>query len=866
MKKKLIKNKRNKMENNLAAEINKSIKLGVTKFTNDFSEEIYEQTYKFGQIDDNINGTHFRVAENLASVGEDKDFWTQKFIYAQEDFKFVPGGRITSNAGTSLKGTTYINCFVSGFEGKHQDSMEGILSELRRQALILKSEGGYGFCSDVMRPRGTFIGGIGNESPGAVKMLDMWDTQSDVITAGSGEKTKNKNGKIKIRKGAQMVTMSCWHPDIEEFITAKQTSGRLTKFNMSVLMTDEFMKAVELKQPWILEFPNIESHKEEYDDEWDGNIKLWKEKGYDTVVYKTYEDANELWEVIMESTYNRNEPGVLFVDTINKMNNLWYNENISATNPCGEQLLPIGGVCLLGSLNLTQFVDVDNKDWDYEKIKEIVPIAVRMMDNVNDLTYVPLDVQAKNLKNKRRIGLGIMGYGSALMMMRLKYGSDKSLELTRKLMEFISNTAYQASALIAKEKGSFLLYDEEKYLSGNFVKQLSDETKSLIKQYGIRNSHLLSIQPTGNSSVFANNVSGGLEPIFMPEYIRTTMMPYPPEGLSVPKNINWNNKTFDVDGDSDWEWTKEGDENLLRTEFNDHTWKFDKSRGLLRETVVKDYAVRFLEDRNQWNPEARWVATTTELTIDEHVDTMSVFAKYIDSAISKTTNIPNDYPYSDFKKIYMDAYKTGTIKGFTTYRAGTMTTVLSSTDKTDGDGRLTTITKTRAPKRPKSLECEINHLTVRGKKWIVIVGLLDGEPYEVFAFKKKNLQLPTKWKSGLLTKVKKGYYNLEVPDEEFVLENVSEHFERDEEEALTRMISGSLRHGMDIKFVVEQLSKSEGTIVSFSKAIVRTLNKYLKEALEVDDKKCPSCNDPEGIVYQEGCLMCKSCGFSKCGS
>jgi ribonucleoside-diphosphate reductase alpha chain len=223
------------------------IKLEGTKFVDEFSKEIYEQTYRYGLED--INSTFYRIAKDLASVEKDPDYWTNKFQYLLEDFKFVPGGRIISNAGTGLSGTTYINCFVDGFIGEDQDSMSGIFDALRRQGLILKSEGGYGFCADVMRPRGAFIQGIGNESPGAVRMLDMWDTQSAVITEGSGKKSKKEKSKQKIRKGAQMVTMSCWHPDIEEFITAKQTSGRLTKFNMSVLITDDFMEAVDNNQP-----------------------------------------------------------------------------------------------------------------------------------------------------------------------------------------------------------------------------------------------------------------------------------------------------------------------------------------------------------------------------------------------------------------------------------------------------------------------------------------------------------------------------------------------------------------------------------------------------------------------------------------
>lgn len=840
-----------------------------TQFVDEFSKEIYEQTYRYAK--EVINETQLRVAKDLAKVEEDPEYWTNQFLWALEDFKFVPGGRITSNAGTGLKGTTYINCFVDGFVGEDRDSMEGILSTLRRQALILKSEGGYGFCADTMRPRGGFISGIGNETPGSVRMLDMWDTQSAVITAGSGRKTKKETGKTKIRKGAQMVTMSVWHPDIEEFIVSKQTPGRLTKFNMSILVTDEFMEAVENNKPWNLEFPDFDNIKDVYKKEWDGNIKSWKAKGYPVEVYKTFENANELWELIMQSTYNRNEPGILFVDTMNKLNNLYYCEYISATNPCGEQILPTGGVCLLGSINLTQCVDFEKKDWDYKKISEIIPIAVRFMDNVNDVTNVPLDSQKENLKNKRRIGLGIMGYGSALMMLKVRYGSEYALKITNELMEFIANTAYQSSALIAKEKGAFPLFDADKYLASNFVSNLSSETKKLIKAHGVRNSHLLSIQPTGNSSIFANVVSGGLEPVFMPTYVRTSMMPYPPEGLFVPSIIDWENKKYqfaevkdnnEVHLSLNWEWIKEGDENLLKTEFAGYTWKIDKSRGLLRETVVKDYAVRFLESKNEWNSTAEWAATTVQLGIDEHVKTMGVMAKYIDSAMSKTVNIPNEYPYEEFKRLYMDIYKTGVVKGGTTYRSGTMTEVLGSADKKENKNDGTAITKTNAPARPKSVVCDIHHVTTEGKKWIVLVGLLGEDPYEVFAFKEKSIHLPTKLKTGTLSKVKRGRYDLDADG--FVVENIGEHFETDEQEAVTRMISTALRHGADIKFIVEQLNKSEGKIASFSKVIGRTLKKYIPDG-EKSTETCPNCNAKNALVYQEGCVVCTNCASSKCG-
>jgi ribonucleoside-diphosphate reductase alpha chain len=834
------------------------MRINNTSFINEASEEIYLQTYKFHGDDErkadiDINDTHLRVAKDLAQNESDKETVTDDFLTVLENFAFMPGGRITSNAGTGLKGTTYINCFVDGFVGESQDSMEGILDTLRRQALILKSEGGYGFNSDVMRPRGSYIGGIGNESPGSVEMLDMWDTQSAVITKGSGK--KSKKGKQKIRKGAQMVTKSVWHPDIEEYITAKQTENRLTKFNMSILCSDEFMNAVKEHKSWDLKFPDYENCKELYNKEWDGNIKSWESKGYPVKVYKTYSDANELWDLISKSTYNRNEPGVLFVDTINRLNNLWYCEYINATNPCGEQILPIGGVCLLGSLNLAQFVN-DDRTFNFDKFKSFIPKAVRLMDNVNDITYVPLESQRQSLKNKRRIGLGIMGYGSALLMMGLRYGSKEALNFTDKMMSCLANTAYQASALLAREKGSFPLYDEKRYLQSNFAKNvLSQETIDLIKKYGIRNSHLLSIQPTGNSSFFGNNVSGGGEPIFLFEYIRTAIQPFAPEGLDVPKNIDFSNKTYE--STTEWKWKKEGDENMLWTEFNGQIWKYDKNRGLLKEIKVEDYGLWWLRQRGIWDENADWAVNAYNLTVSDHVNTMGVLAKYLDSAMSKTINLPQDYPYEDFKDVYFKCWETGVIKGCTTYREGTMAAVLSKDSTTESNDN--EFKYHHAPKRPKELPCDVFQITAKGKKWTIVVGLYDGKPYECFGIEHSSTEIPENFKKGFLVKEGRGKYSLK--NEKYTINDVTSNM-TDEEEALTRMISTALRHGSSIDFIVEQLNKSQGTVISFNKAIARVLSKYAKE-LRHEKVTCQECGGTN-ISFEEGCFKCYDCGSSKC--
>ena len=826
-------------------------------FTNDFSQETWYQKYKLG-TDSSIEDTWRRVAKDLASIEKDTAKWTEEFFSILKDFRFVPGGRITSNAGSGLEGTTYINCFVDGFTATDQDSIEGIYTALMRQAQILKSEGGYGFCVDTLRPCGSHIEGIANQSPGAVKFLELWDKSSEIITAGSGKKNR-KDEKNFIRKGAQMVTLSCWHPDVVEYIEAKKTPGRLSKFNMSVLCTDAFMSAVENDEPWNLIFPNYEKYNKEYKETWNGNLLAWKKligKKDATVTYHTFDSARELWDLVMDNTYNRNEPGVLFVDNMNTMNNLYYCEHISATNPCGEQVLPIGGVCLLGSLNLVHFIDIETKEWKYDELREVVHKAVRFMDNVNDKTYVPLEIQKENLLSKRRIGLGVMGYGSALLMARVKYGGKKALEMTEDLMEFIANESYVASALLAKEKGTFPLYDKEKYLKSKFVRQLNQETKKTIEQCGMRNSHVTSIQPTGNSSVFANLVSGGLEPLFMHGYVRTSIQPHAPEGMTAPTNIDWTKKTFD--SETEWQWVKEGDEELLATEFEDKVWKFDRTRGLLKEEWIEDYGVRRLKEEDKWNPEAPSATCTMDLNVDAHVNTMAIFAHWVDSAISKTINLPNDYPYEDFKTVYKKAWENG-IKGFTTYRAGTMTSVLSKESSLkEGEDH---IVKTDAPERPLELPCDVHHIKVKGASYFVLVGLLHDDPYEVFAG--KNGFIDKKVKSGIIIRKKrpKGMYKAVLEDDSEISPINATCSE--EEDALTRMTSTSLRHGADIHHVVQQLEKVKGDMTSFAKSMARALKKYIPNGKK-EQGECPECNAQDALIRQEGCITCTQCGYSKC--
>lgn len=838
-------------------------------FTNPLSKEVYESTYRYG-ADKGIEQTWERVSKDIASVEENKEFWEEKFLQVLKNFKFIPGGRILSNAGTGIKGTTYVNCFVDGFMGVDQDSMNGIMDTIKRQAFILKSEGGYGFCCDIMRPRGTFIEGIAGETPGSVEMLDMWDTVSTVITKGSGRKSTNSKVKEKIRKGAMMVTQSCWHPDIVEFITKKQVSGKLTKFNMSVLISDQFIQSVIQKKPWSLIFPDIEKNKEKYKKEWDGNIEKWLDNGGFVQEYHKFEDAGELWDLIMQSTYNRNEPGVLFVDRVNYWNNLRHIEWINATNPCGEQPLPVGGNCLLSSINLTQYVDGDT--WDWNGLANDIPIMVRFMDNVIERTHLPLETQKIEILNKRRIGLGVLGYGSALLMMKLRYGSKEALLKTEELMQFIVNNVYMASSVLAIEKGKFPLYTKE-YLDSHFLSRLNIETFSHIKQYGIRNSHLLSIQPTGNTAVLANNVSSGLEPIFSPEYYRTFIVGSPPEGMVIP-TVDWKNRSVISPGIL-WEWVTEGDDWLLKTIYQNEVYKFDENRGLTKEVLVEDYAVKKLKEKKEWDIFSKdLLGTVQNLTIDEHVDTMEVFAKYVDGSLSKTVNLPGDFTFEAFKGVYLKAWSTEVIKGLTTYRAGTMSNVLASVDeKEKKKEEVPSFTEHDSPKRPKVLSCDVVRFQNEYEEWVAFVGILEGRPYEVFTGKLESISVPYYVEKGNIIRVKNGSeestrYDLQYKDKDgynVTVEGLSRTFES-EYWNYAKLISGILRHGMPIKYVitlVKELNLKDESLNTWKNGVARVLKRYVPDNTKAKESSCPQCGQ-DTLIHKEGCISCTNCNYSKC--
>ena len=526
------------------------------------SQEIDEMKYR--QSDETFDDKAKRLA---SSMSDDEDHKLDlEDIFG--NLRFLPAGRV-QNAMGSRRITTAFNCFVSG---KIEDSMDSIMDMASEAAETMRRGGGIGYDFSKIRPRGDVIKSLDSNASGPISFMAIFDAVCQTI-ASSGH-----------RRGAQMGVLRVDHPDIYEFIRAKRNSDKLTGFNVSVGITDKFMDCVINKKPFKLMF--------------DG-------KEYDEI------DANDLWDEIMRSTWDWAEPGVLYIDRINEMNNLHYCEEISATNPCGEQPLPYYGACLLGSFNLTKYVvDGEKKyEFDWDQFKEDIPHVVRGMDNVIDRTIYPLDAQANEARDKRRMGLGVTGLANAGELLGFPYASSKFMTWAERVFRTLRNETYSASADIARQKGPFPAYRSE-YNKSNFIRTLPYHLKNKIKKFGIRNSHLTSIAPTGTISLVADNVSGGIEPVFSHYYDRTIKV-------------------------------------------------VDKAGKFVERTErVSDYAYE------------RGVkgVTAGEVSIDQHVEILALASEYVDSAVSKTCNVGDKITFEEFKNVYIDAFNKG-CKGITTFRA-----------------------------------------------------------------------------------------------------------------------------------------------------------------------------------------------------
>ncbi|MDO8429326.1 MAG: adenosylcobalamin-dependent ribonucleoside-diphosphate reductase, partial [Candidatus Daviesbacteria bacterium] len=595
-----------------------------------------------------------RVAWGISQSEKPKvrKFWEQKFYEVMEDFKFVPAGRILSGAGTEFQ-VTYFNCFVIP---SPKDSRDGILESLKQLVEIQSRSGGVGLNLSSLRPRGARVKKVNGFSSGPVTWAGLYSYAThDVVQQGGS------------RRGATMIMLHDWHPDIEEFITVKQDLSKINGANLSVCVSDAFMEAVKKDQDWNLVYPDLDDP--EYDAKWDGELDRWVDMGKKVKVYKTVK-ASYLWDLICEAAWRSAEPGLHFLERSNKRSNTYYFERLTATNPCGEQPLGPWAVCNLGAMNLAQYVK--DGEFQYEKLGQDSRVAMRFLDNVIDETYYFFPENEQCAKDIRRTGLGIMGLADALIMMKIKYGSDESLPIINNIFRTLRDNAYIASSDNALEKGVFPKFDKEKYLQGYHIKNLPDDIQQKIIDQGIRNAVLLTIAPTGTTSL-VSGVSSGVEPVYEFELIRRDRI---------------------------------GEHKMYHPLYQ--AWKEAHP-----DEVRPGYFV-----------------SANDLTPLEHVRVQAVAQEYIDSSISKTVNAPNSHTVDDVKSLYMTAYDMG-LKGVTYMREGSRAGVLSRVEeKKEPEAIKVPI----IPQRPMVLHGRTyKMMTPLGEAFITINRDENNEPVELFA-------------------------------------------------------------------------------------------------------------------------------------
>src|SRR3989339_1491756 len=570
--------------------------------------DLYSLKDKKGAPLEKSPGEMWKRIAKAVSVKEKKEHqkkWEREFYEAMKDFKYIPGGRILAGAGTGFE-VTFYNCFVIP---SPKDSRGGILETLKRMVEIMARGGGVGINLSSLRPRGSRVRKVNGFSSGPINWAELFSVATrDIIQQGG------------TRRGALMLMLWDWHPDIEEFITVKQDLSKINGANLSLCVSDTFMEAVEKDADWPLVFPDIKDP--EYDQKWTGDLEAWKKMGKKVIVHKIVK-ARKLWDLVATAAWKSAEPGVVFMERYNKLYNNYYWNKIICVNPCGEEGLPPWGVCNLGSINLSALVkgkDIDEKGkFDFNTLKEIVRTAVRFQDNVVDMDpYIFEGIRKTQLEGERRIGLGTMGLGDTLIKLHLRYGSPESLEFIDKVYKLIRDEAYLASSVFAHEKGSFAKYDRKLYLAGKFISQLSDDVKKSIKKNGIRNSLLLMQAPTGSTSLMAGTTSG-IEPVYEFEFTRRDRL----------------------------------GEHIIRHPLYDQWLKENGVVNGQAKTVKRpDYFV-----------------TANDLSPEDHVKVQAVIQKYVDASISKTVNAPNTHTVEEVKKVYNLAYDLG-LKGIAYMRDG----------------------------------------------------------------------------------------------------------------------------------------------------------------------------------------------------
>ncbi len=826
-----------------------------------------------------------RIARHIASVEKTKEKqseWETKFRGLMDDWKYVPAGRIFTGAGTG-QNLTFYNCYVIP---QPKDSRAGIFETLSQMAEIMSRGGGVGINVSSLRPRYAYVKGVNGRSSGAVSWASLYSFVTGLIEQGGS------------RRGALMLILNCWHPDVLDFINAKKEAGKITNANISVGITDDFMKAVKEDQPWDLIFPDTADPL--YATKWDGNIKRWQELGGKIIKHKTVRAA-DIWDNIITSAWSSAEPGMYFIDRANHYSNSWYFADLPCTNPCGEQPLPAWGVCNLGHVNLAKHINKETGEVMWNDLKQTVSWAVRFQDNVIDATPYFFDENKKQQLGERRVGMGTIGLAEMMIYKGVRYGSPEAVEFIDKLYQFIAVTAYETSVELAREKGSFDQFNAEKFLQSGFMKAMPDYIRNLVSSYGLRNVTIMTQAPTGTVGTMVGT-STGIEPFFSWTYFRKSRLGVHEEKIKLAQ---------------DWLSTHPGQE-------------------------LPNYFV-----------------TAMELTPEEHVRVQAAVQRWTDSAISKTCNAPAEYSVEQTKQLYTLMYDLG-CKGGTIYRDGSRDEQILATDhkklgkdvQEQIEAKMAATVEAR-PKEVMSMSGDnvqinphtksVNELEAgdQNKNFEDPPMILSNNKFGV------GVKLAPRTRpdimQGITYKMQTAYGNLYVtinedvqgPFEVFAAMGKAGGFFSAQTEAITRMISLALRSNVAVEEIIEQLKGIRGPDVSFSDggvvfslpdAIAKILDKHIKraekqlslnlpdvgaglgrpqsitgaqaqslhiateekiiETISEDKIKsggmltyqktqkvsianlgnapvCPSCANM--MVLAEGCMKCEHCGYSKCG-
>ncbi len=788
-----------------------------------------------------------RIARAVAAQEPKKNQkkWEESFYKVMEDFKYVPGGRILAGAGTGYD-VTFYNCFVIP---SPKDSRGGILDTLKQMVEIMAHGGGVGINLSSLRPRGARVRKVNGFSSGPCNWAELFSLATkDIIQQGG------------TRRGALMLMLWDWHPDIEEFITVKQDLTRINGANVSVCVSDTFMEAVEADADWPLVFPD--TNDPEYDKLWNGDLEVWKKLGKKVIVHKVVK-ARKIWDLVAEAAWRSAEPGVVFMERYNKYHNNWYWNRINCVNPCGEEGLPEWGVCNLGSINLSALVEGHSTDkkgtFNFEELKRIVASATRFQDNVVDMDpYIFKGIRKTQLEGERRIGLGTMGLGDALIKLHIRYGSEESLEFIDHVYSLIRDEAYRESVRIAQEKGAFPKFDAKKYPQGKFIQELPADIQKDIARYGIRNSVLLMQAPTGSTSIMSNQTTSGIEPVYEFEFIRRDRL-----GTHAIRH-----HLYDA-------WYKKHGEKLKKGEIE-----------------RPDYFV-----------------SANDLSPEDHVRVQAAIQKYVDASISKTVNAPRGQTVEDVKKLYMLAYKLG-CKGIAYMRDGSREGVLTRVEEPKAETAVLEqpqLAPTAFKVQPRPMM--VNGATYKiktpvGDAFITINTNEEGQPLEVFINIGKagsdvyaiaeglgrmiSLSLRLASHVPPRERVKQVIYQLEgiggarvlgfgkdrirsLPDA--VAKVLTMHFTAQDQKqemvsGLVEAVAGTNGNGNG-HVPTNGHTNGNGAVATEPELVTEVTQEalveenYLEGAQSKHFDLCPDCGQA-ALAHEEGCKKCYGCGYSEC--